>query len=121
MEHCPGSRAAVFLPVVDLHGELPMGVLTLTAQKEVSVPPQVVFGLFGAGAGAGWVFDALCDRVVPGTAIALQAPLDPSGPPVEILGRIGRVQPPKLIEIVHDQPWRGRTAKGTELRVVTSS
>ncbi|TQM01806.1 hypothetical protein FB558_8323 [Pseudonocardia kunmingensis] len=98
-----------------------MGVLTLTAQKEVSVPPQVVFGLFGAGAGAGWVFDALCDRVVPGTAIALQAPLDPSGPPVEILGRIGRVQPPKLIEIVHDQPWRGRTAKGTELRVVTSS
>jgi urea transport system substrate-binding protein len=86
-----------------------MGVLTLTAQKEVSAPPQVVFGLFGAGAGAGWVFDALCDRLVPGAAVTLRAPLEPSGPPVEILGRIGRVQPPKLIEIVHDQPWRGRT------------
>jgi len=86
-----------------------MSVLTLTAQEEVTAPPHVVFGLFGAGAGAGWVFDALCDRVVPGAAVTLRAPLDPAGPPVEILGRIGTLRPGRLIEIVHDQPWRGRT------------
>lgn len=86
-----------------------MGVLTLTAQEEVAAPPHAVFGLFGANAGAGWVFDALCDRVTPGAAVALRAPLDASGAPVEILGRIGKVDPPSLIEIVHDQPWRGRT------------
>ena len=86
-----------------------MGVLTLTAQEEVSAPPHVVFELFGAGVGAGWVFDAQCDSVSPGAAVALRAPLDPSGAPVEILGRIGRLERPRLIEIVHDQPWRGRT------------
>jgi len=85
-----------------------MGVLTLTAQEEVAAAPQVVFGLFGAGTGAGWVFDALCDRVATGAAVTLRAPLDPSGDPVEILGRIGRVVAPSLIEIVHGQPWRGR-------------
>jgi urea transport system substrate-binding protein len=86
-----------------------MPVLTLTAQEELAAPPAVVFGLFGAGTGAGWVFDAQCDRLVPGTAVTLRAPLDPSGPPVEILGRIGALRPGRLIEIVHDQPWRGRT------------
>lgn len=85
-----------------------MGVLTLTAQEEVPGPPHAVFGLFGAGAGAGWVFDALCDRVATGAAVALRAPLDTAGAPVEILGRIGRVTPPSMIEIVHGQPWRGR-------------
>ncbi|MCE0767178.1 substrate-binding protein [Pseudonocardia kujensis] len=99
-----------------------MSVLTLTAQEEVSAPPRVVFGLFGAGAGAGWVFDALCDRVAPGAAVTLRAPLDPDSAPVEILGRIGAVAPGRLIEIVHDQPWRGRTvlrfsAHGTGTRV----
>ncbi|GAA4549787.1 substrate-binding protein [Pseudonocardia xishanensis] len=99
-----------------------MSVVTLTAQEEVSAPPHVVFGLFGAGAGAGWVFDALCDRVAPGAAVALRAPLDAGGVPVEILGRIGAVRPGRLIEIVHDQPWRGRTvlrfaAHGTGTRV----
>lgn len=86
-----------------------MSVLTLTAQEEVSAPPRVVFGLFGAGAGAGWVFDALCDTVAPGAAVTLRAPLDPHGEPVEILGRIGTLHPGRMIEIVHDQPWRGRT------------
>ncbi|MDN5861196.1 MAG: substrate-binding protein [Pseudonocardia sp.] len=85
-----------------------MGVLTLTAQEEVPAPPQVVFERFGAGGGAGWVFDAQCDRVTAGTAVVLRAPLDASGAPVEILGRIGRVNAGSLIEIVHGQPWRGR-------------
>lgn len=99
-----------------------MSVLTLTAQEEVPAPPHVVFGLFGAGAGAGWVFDALCDRVVPGAAVTLRAPLDPDGALVEIVGRIGTVRTGRMIEIVHDQPWRGRTvlrfaAHGTGTRV----
>lgn len=85
-----------------------MGLLTLTAQEEVTAAPHVVFDLFGAGAGGGWVFDALCDRVAPGAAVTLRAPLGPSGPPVEVVGRIGKLKPPALIEIVHVQPWRGR-------------
>jgi len=85
-----------------------VGVLTLTAQEEVSAPPQVVFDSFGAGAGAGWIFDALCDQVTTGAAVALRVPLEAAGEPVEIIGRIGRVTPPSFIEIVHGQPWRGR-------------
>lgn len=103
-----------------------MAVMTLTAQEEVSAPPSVVFGLFGAGVGAGWVFDALCDSVVPGAAVTLRAPLDPTGAPVEILGRIGALRPARMIEIVHDQPWRGRTVlrfaangSGTRVRILT--
>ena len=103
-----------------------MGVLTLAAQEEVAAPPHVVFGLFGAGAGAGWVFDALCDRVATGAAVTLRAPLDLPGESVEILGRIGRVTPPSLIEIVHDQPWRGRVTlrfvrRGAGTRVMLQS
>ena len=104
-----------------------MGVLTLTAQEEVAAPPAVVFGLFGASSGAGWIFDAQCDRVVPGASVSLWVPLGEStAGPVEILGRIGRLQPSKLIEIVHDQPWRGRTVlrlaragQGTRVRLHT--
>lgn len=87
-----------------------MSGLTLTAQEYVAAPPYAVFALFGSGAGAGWVFDALCDQLKEGAAVTLMAPLDGrDSPPVEILGRIGRVVRPKRIEIVHDQPWRGRT------------
>ncbi|GEL17895.1 substrate-binding protein [Pseudonocardia asaccharolytica] len=86
-----------------------MPVLTVTAKEYVEAPPAVTFGLFGAGAGSGWIFDALCDRVTPGAAVTLRAPLDgPAAEPVEILGRIGAVIPPSRIEIVHVQPWRGR-------------
>jgi urea transport system substrate-binding protein len=86
-----------------------MAVLTLTTQEHVDATPTATFGCLAAGAGAGWIFDAVCDGVSPGNAIALRAPLDgPSAPPVEILGRIGAVRPPSRVEIVHDQPWRGR-------------
>jgi urea transport system substrate-binding protein len=81
----------------------------LSAEQVVDAPPEAVFGLFGAGAGAGWVFDAACDRLAVGSAVTLRAPLDgPMGPGSEILGRISRLRPPERIEIVHDQPWRGR-------------
>ncbi|MDQ4116690.1 MAG: substrate-binding protein [Actinomycetota bacterium] len=86
-----------------------MGVLALTAQEEVAAPPGVVFELFGAGAGAGWIFDAQCDNVAPGASVLLNVPLSRIGGRVELLGRIGRVERDKLIEIVHTQPWEGRT------------
>lgn len=86
-----------------------MRVLSLALHEHVDVPPAVAFELFGAGTGAGWIFDALCDRVAPGAAVTLRAPLDgPGSAPVEILGRIGSVAVPSRIEIVHTQPWRGR-------------
>lgn len=100
-----------------------MAVLTLTAQEHVEAPPSVAFALFGAGAGAGWIFDAMCDRLQAGAAVSLRAPFDgPSARPVEIVGRIGAVAPPSRIEIVHTQPWRGRivlrfAAHGTGTRV----
>ncbi len=42
--------------------------LALSAETTVDAPPAAVFNLFGAGAGAGWVFDAVCDRVAVGAA-----------------------------------------------------
>lgn len=33
------------------------------AEQRAAAPPAAVFGLFGAGAGAGWLLDAACDRV----------------------------------------------------------
>jgi urea transport system substrate-binding protein len=86
-----------------------MGLLSLSAVDEVDAPPSVVFSLFGAGAGAGWVFDALCDRIAVGAAVTLRAPLDgPQVPPVEIHGRICQVKSGRRIDIAHEQPWRGR-------------
>jgi branched-chain amino acid transport system substrate-binding protein len=86
-----------------------MAGLALTAEQHVDAPPGAVFALFGAGTGAGWVFDAACDRLVVGAAVTLRAPIFGSaGEPVEILGRVAALRPPSRIEIVHDQPWRGR-------------
>ncbi len=100
-----------------------MADLALSTEQHVEAPPSAVFGLFGSGAGAGWVFDAVCDRLVVGAAVTLRAPLfGGAGEPVEILGRIAAVRPPSRIEILHDQPWRGRLrvlvdAAGTGSRV----
>lgn len=104
--------------------------LALTAEQRIDAPPGAVFALFGAGSGAGWVFDAVCDRVAAGAAVTLRAPLgDPSGGPVEMLGRISRIRPPSptsgRVEIHLDVPWRGRLrmlfdadGAGTRVRIV---
>jgi urea transport system substrate-binding protein len=86
-----------------------MGGLALSAEQHVDASPDAVFALFGAGAGAGWVFDATCDRLAVGAVVTLRAPLGgPDGAPVELLGRIAALRAPSRIEIVHDLPWRGR-------------
>ncbi len=96
-----------------------MAALLLPAEEWTDASPVATFGLFGAGAGAGWVFDAECDRVAVGAVVRMGAPLGgPVADVVEIIGRITEVRPPSPvrgyagqgghIEIVHDQPWRGR-------------
>src|SRR5262245_61240670 len=87
-----------------------MSRVVLTAEERIAAPPAVVFALFGAGAGAGWVFDAACDRVVAGSVVTFRLPaaIGPANSPFEILGRIAAVRPPSRIVIVHDQPWRGQ-------------
>uniref|UniRef100_A0AAU2AEJ9 Substrate-binding protein n=1 Tax=Streptomyces sp. NBC_00093 TaxID=2975649 RepID=A0AAU2AEJ9_9ACTN len=100
-----------------------MAALVLPAEEWTAAPPLATFGLFGAGTGAGWVFDAVCDRVVVGAAVSMRAPLGgPVADVAEIIGRITKVRPPSpgrgqirrtggdggRIEILHDQPWRGR-------------
>jgi branched-chain amino acid transport system substrate-binding protein len=103
-----------------------MAGLALSAEQHVDAPPGAVFAMFGATAGAGWLFDAACDRLVVGAAVTLRAPIfGAAGEPVEILGRIAAVRPPSRIEIVHDQPWRGRlrllvdpAGAGTRVRLV---
>jgi urea transport system substrate-binding protein len=94
----------------------------LAAEQTVDAPPEAVFGLFGAGAGAGWVFDATCDRLAVGSVVTMRAPLGGAGGDAEILGRITRLRPPHEIVIAHDVPWRGRLrclfdADGTGTRV----
>jgi urea transport system substrate-binding protein len=84
-----------------------VGAVALSAEESVSVPPEAVFDRFGTGPGAGWVFDAACDRLAVGSVVTLRAPLGGAAP-VEILGRISAVRRPSLIAISHDQPWRGR-------------
>jgi ABC-type branched-subunit amino acid transport system substrate-binding protein len=85
-----------------------MGTLALTAEERINVPPAAVFDLFGT-TDAGWVFDAVCDRVEVGAVITLRAPLDGAATtPVDILGRISRLRRPSRIEVVHNQPWSGR-------------
>jgi branched-chain amino acid transport system substrate-binding protein len=86
-----------------------MVTLALTAEQAVQAPPETVFGLFGAGAGAGWVFDAACDDLAVGAVVTMRAPIAGGrGAEVEILGRIVALQPPHKIVVAHDLPWRGR-------------
>ncbi|MEJ3654591.1 ABC transporter substrate-binding protein [Actinomycetes bacterium KLBMP 9759] len=82
-----------------------MAYVAVSAEQRIDAPPAAVFALFGADAGAGWLFDATCDRVAVGAAVTLRAPL--GGHPVELLGRISAVRPPSTIELRLDQPWRG--------------
>jgi urea transport system substrate-binding protein len=86
-----------------------MATIVVSAEERIASPPAAVFALFGAGAGAGWVFDAACDRVVAGAVVTLRVPLGGNDArPVDILGRIVSVRSPSRIVIVHDQPWRGK-------------
>lgn len=104
-----------------------MSGVALSVDQRIDAPPTSVFALFGAGNGAGWLFDATCDRLAPGEAVSLRAPL--GGPAVELLGRIAHVRAPRrtggLIDIRLDVPWRGRLRvlvdaedAGTRLRVL---
>ena len=100
-----------------------MAGLALSAEQRIEAPPSAVFDLVGAGAGAGWLFDTVCDRLARGAAVALRAPL--GGPPVELLGRIARIRRPGRIDIHLDVPWRGTLrllfdaeGSGTRVRVV---
>lgn len=81
----------------------------LTADREVDAPQERVFGLFGTGQAAGWLFDAQCDRLAVGAVVTVSVPLGgPAVAPVDLLGRIAAVSAPRRIDIVHEQPWRGR-------------
>ncbi|MET0190253.1 MAG: ABC transporter substrate-binding protein [Pseudonocardia sediminis] len=84
-----------------------MGVVAVTAEEFVAVPPEVVFDRFGRGSGAGWLFDADCDRPVVGAVVTLRAPLGGTAP-VDIHGRISEVRRPHSLTVTHAQPWRGR-------------
>ena len=87
-----------------------MATLALAAERTVMASPETVFGLFGAGAGVGWVFDAVCDRLEGGAVGGMRAPIGglAGDGDVEILGRIVAMRPPRAIVVAHDLPWRGR-------------
>lgn len=83
--------------------------LALSEEQQFDAAPDEVYALFGAGPASGWLFDVRTDRVALGSAVTLFAPLDgPAADPVEIRGRIAALRPPNRIDIVHDQPLRGR-------------
>ncbi|SHK14602.1 amino acid/amide ABC transporter substrate-binding protein, HAAT family [Pseudonocardia thermophila] len=85
-----------------------MPELVLAATKDLPQSAEEVFALFGARSGASWLFDVQCDSLRPGTPVTLTLPHGSLGEtPVHLLGRIRRVVPNKLVEIVHDQPWPG--------------
>jgi urea transport system substrate-binding protein len=52
-----------------------MGSVVLIADETVAAPPDVVYGLFGARKGVGWVFAADCDVLAVGSVLTLQLPV----------------------------------------------
>ena len=84
-----------------------MGTVAVSAEEFAAVPPEVVFDRFGSGTGAGWLFDASCDRIAVGAVVTLRVPLGGAGP-VDVLGRISALRRPTSLTVSHDQPWRGR-------------
>lgn len=84
-----------------------MSVLAVSVEERSSVPPASVFNSFATGEDAGWLFGAVCDHLRVGAPISMSIPIA-GGHPVDILGQVTKVRRPSLIEIVHDQPWRGR-------------
>jgi len=85
-----------------------VGSVVLVADETVAARCDVVYGLFGARAGAGWVFAAECDTLAVGSVVALQLPVGGGQAAVDILGRVTSLVPPRQIVIALDQPWRGQ-------------
>ena len=77
------------------------------ADETVAARRDVVYGLFGARVGAGWVFAAECDTLAVGSVVTLQLPVGGQAA-VGILGRVTSLVPPRQIVIALDQPWRGQ-------------
>ncbi|MFR9805360.1 hypothetical protein ACL02T_24205 [Pseudonocardia sp. RS010] len=84
-----------------------MGTVAVSAEEFAAVPPEAVFDRFGGSTGAGWLFDATCDRIAVGSVVTLRVPLGGAGP-VDVLGRISALRRPTSLTVSHDQPWRGR-------------
>ncbi|RCV54108.1 ABC transporter substrate-binding protein [Marinitenerispora sediminis] len=83
--------------------------MTLTAERVVELPPHQVYGMFGSGSGAGWLFDAHCAEVAVGAMVTLRVPLESGGGrPADIVGRISGLAAGRRIDITHHLPWRGR-------------
>jgi urea transport system substrate-binding protein len=85
-----------------------VGSVVLVADETVAARRDVVYGLFGARAGAGWVFAAECDTLAVGSVVTLQLPVGGGQAAVDILGRVTSLVPPRQIVIALDQPWRGQ-------------
>ena len=85
-----------------------MGSVVLVADETVAARRDVVYGLFGAGQGAGWLFAADCDVLTVGSAVSLQLPVGGPQAAVDMLGRVTALAPPRQIVIALDQPWRGQ-------------
>jgi branched-chain amino acid transport system substrate-binding protein len=82
--------------------------LVLAASQSIPLGPDEVFALFGSHRGGGWLLEAECDSVRPGSPVTLVLPDGLLGPePTCVLGRIVRVVQGRTIEIMHDQPWQG--------------
>jgi urea transport system substrate-binding protein len=85
-----------------------VGSVVIVADETVAARPDVVYGLFGARQGAGWVFAADCDVLAVGSAVTLHLPVGAGQAAVDVLGRVASLAPPRQIVIALDQPWRGR-------------
>jgi len=85
-----------------------VGSVVLVADETVAARRDVVYGLFGARVGAGWVFAAEYDTLAVGSVVTLQLPVGGGQAMVDILGRVTSLVPPRQIVIALDQPWRGQ-------------
>ena len=85
-----------------------MGSVVLVADETVAAPREVVYGLFGARQGGGWVFAADCDVLAVGSVVTLQLPVGGAQAAVDVLGRVTSLIPPRRIVLALDQPWRGQ-------------
>lgn len=86
-----------------------MHTAVLVAGEHHPVSAAQLYASFGSPtSGTGWLLNATCDNVRPGSAVSARIPLGTDGSTVSLLGRISRCVPGTRITIVHDQPWRGR-------------